>query len=94
MQIKWLNRAKRALDNEISFIAQEDIELAQKIYAHIQVQVLMLKEFPELGRSGRIWGTRELVISKYAYIISYRIKDKNLEILTVFHTKRQLPNNW
>lgn len=94
MHVKWLNSAKLALDNEIIFLAQEDVDLAKKVYSHIREQVATLQNFPEMGRSGRIWGTRELVISRYSYIVPYRIKNNIVEVLTVFHTKRQLPQEW
>ena len=40
---------------------------------------------------GRIAGTRELVISRFPYLIPYRVRGGSAEILRVFHTARQWP---
>ncbi len=94
MQIRWLIAAKADLDAEVTHIAQEDQELAVKVYASIRNQVAGLSLFPEKGKPGRVFGTRELVIQQYSYIIPYRVKDGVVEILSVFHTKRKLPETW
>ena len=94
MQIKWLRTALKNLDEELEYIALDDRELAVKIYAHIHDTVENLKKFPDVGRAGRVFGTRELVISRYPYIIPYRVRGDTVEILRVFHTSKKLPNKW
>ncbi len=94
MQIKWTSSARVDLDNEISYLAREDKAIAVKAYASIRKQVDALALLPQKGRPGRVFGTRELVIQGYSYIIPYRVKENIIEILSVFHTKRQLPKAW
>lgn len=94
MQIKWLRTAIKNLDAAASYIAKDDPEAAKKMYAHIKKSVGTLIEHPELGRTGRIFGTRELVISKYPFIVPYRIRVEEIQILRVFHTSQKLPTNW
>lgn len=52
-----------------------------------------LNQYPERGRPGRIFGTRELVISGYPFIVPYRVRRNEVQILRVFHTSRQLPED-
>lgn len=94
MKIKWLNRAKRKLSAEVDFIALEDPALAIEIYAYIKERVGKLRQFPESSRIGRVFGTRELVIEKYPYIVPYRIKNNKIEILSIMHTSRKPPTVW
>lgn len=94
MLVKWLKGATRDLDAEASYLAQEDIDLAQNAYSYIRDRVEQLGTFPKSGRPGRVTGTRELVLDRYPYIIPYRVKDKTVEILRVFHTSRKLPQKW
>lgn len=94
MQVKFLRTALRNLDEELEFIAQEDKELAEKIYTHLIERIENLKVFPNSGRNGRVFGTRELVIERYPYIIPYRVRENTVEILRVFHTSRKLPKQW
>ncbi len=46
------------------------------------------------GKPERIFGMRELIIQGYSYIVPCRVKENAIEILSVFHTKRQLPQGW
>ena len=94
MRIKWLHQALIDIDAEMSYIAQEDSDAAVKLYAHIRDRIAVLEIFPESGRLGRILGTRELVLTKYPYIIPYRVKDDTIEILRIFHTRQKQPRKW
>lgn len=94
MRIKWLRTARKNLDAATSYIAGEDPEAAQKAYAHIKKSVEALGDHPEMGRPGRIFGTKELVISGYPFIVPYRIRGKEVHILRVFHTSQRLPEQW
>lgn len=40
---------------------------------------------------GRVDGTRELVIPGTQYILPYRVKQNQIQILAVFHGARQWP---
>lgn len=92
VEIKWLRTALKNLDEELEYIARDDHELAVKIYMHIQEAVDKLTVFPDAGRPGRVFGTRELVIVRYQYIIPYRVRVDTVEILRVFSTRRRLPD--
>ncbi len=97
MQIKWSASALKDLDNELEYLASSengDIDLAQKVYAHIRRSVSKLAEFTEIGKKGRVFGTRELIVSKYPYIVPYRVKNNCVEILALFHTKSELLERW
>jgi plasmid stabilization system protein ParE len=63
------------------------------IDARIRTCVEGLVQFPEMGRPGRIEGTRELVISSTPYIAAYRIVDEAVRILRVLHGAQQWPDS-
>jgi toxin ParE1/3/4 len=94
VKVKWLRGAMRDLDVQTSYIAQDDPEMAQKIYAEIRKRGAELGRFPESGRPGRITGTRELVIGGFPYVMPYRVRNDAIEILRVFHTRQKLPGSW
>jgi toxin ParE1/3/4 len=50
-----------------------------------------LKNFPSLGREGRIEGTRELIFPGLPYIAVYRIKDQVVEVPRVYHAAQDWP---
>lgn len=94
MRIKWLQTTLNSFDKAMTYIAQEDEEAAQKISAHIEARVERLAEQPHQGRPGRIFGTRELVIDQFPFIIPYRVKDNEIQVLRVFHTSQNPPRKW
>ena len=94
MEIKWLRKAVRNLEQEAKYIAQDDLRAAQRVVARIREAVTMLAQNPALGRAGRIAGTRELTVPNTRYIIPYRVRGNHIEVLRVFHTSRKLPKRW
>jgi toxin ParE1/3/4 len=52
----------------------------------------LLSQNMTLGRTGRVPGTRELVIPKTSYITPYRVHFGHIEILRVFHHSRPWPD--
>lgn len=53
-----------------------------------------LSEHPEMGRKGRVRGTRELVVPGIPYIVAYRIHDSAIQILSVYHAARKWPDRF
>lgn len=91
MQVKWLRRALENLDEEAAYIAKDSPRMAAELVRHLQDSVAMLAEHPDMGRPGRIAGTRELVVTRFPYILPYRVRGSAVEILRVFHTARKWP---
>jgi len=94
MRVRWLSQALRNLDDEASYIAQDDPKAAQLVVQRILNSIAMLPEQPGIGRPGRVPGTRELIILKTRYIVPYRVQGQTIEILRVFHTSRRPPTRW
>ena len=58
----------------------------------ICIAVEHLANFPQMGRSGRVPGTRELVITRTPYIAVYQITGETIRIERVLHGAQQLPS--
>ncbi len=91
MKLRWLHIADDELVRIVQDIEQHNPQAADDLEHRVYKFVQHLAEFPDAGRSGRVNGTRELVISDYPYIVVYRIKDGFVEILGVRHAARQWP---
>ncbi len=96
MEIRWLRKALRNLDQEAEYIAKDDPKAARLMVQRIYHTVPLLSDNPSLGHPGRLPGTHELVILKTRYIMPYRVRTrlKRIEILRVFHASRKLPDHW
>jgi len=89
MRVRWLNAALRNLDIEAEYIARDNPEAAARVIIAIQAAVERLSNHPSMGRPGRVPGTRELVVSGTPYIIPYRVRGEEVQILRVFHGARK-----
>jgi toxin ParE1/3/4 len=94
MEITWRRAALNDLETIREFIAQDNPEAAARVHAAIRAAVDPLADYPILGRTGRVDGTRELIIAGLPYIVAYRVVDNQIRILSVIHTSRQWPRRF
>ena len=91
MVVRWLSDALSDLRAIKAYIAERNPAAAQRVVASIRRETLVLAEQPDIGRAGRIPGTRELVIQPFPYIVAYRQKQGEIHILAVVHMSRHWP---
>ena len=91
MKIFWTKTAKKNLNDIQNYISPENSYAAVEVIENIIQTIELLKVQPEMGRSGRIFGTRELILSSIPYIIPYRVKGKDIQILRVMHSSIKWP---
>ncbi|MDR3724468.1 MAG: type II toxin-antitoxin system RelE/ParE family toxin [Terracidiphilus sp.] len=85
MQLEWSIFAKADREAIFDFIEADSPQAAITVDDRIREQTEELMKFPELGRAGRVDGTRELVIQRTPYIAAYRIAGNTVRILRVLH---------
>ena len=91
MNIVWSPRAIEHLKHLRAYIAQDNPKAANRVAAAQLEAVERLAELPNLGRPGRVAGTRELVVPGTPYVIPYRLRGDRLEIIAVFHGRQKWP---
>lgn len=94
MEIVWLDRALDDIEAIIAYIDSENPPGARSVFARIRRESSRLAEFPQIGRPGRVGGTRELVVSGTPFIIPYRVVEQRVEVLAVMHGARQWPKSF
>jgi len=78
------------LDAAAFYIADDNPSAARRFVARLVAGIDLLTEHPAMGRSGRLAGTRELILPPY--IIPYRVRDNAIEVLRIFHSAQRWPN--
>jgi addiction module RelE/StbE family toxin len=91
MQVKWLRRALRNLEQARNYVFQDNPTAAQELIIKIQNAANQLQNYPFMGKNGRVEGTKELIISNSPYILIYRIKEESVEVLRILHTSKRYP---
>lgn len=91
MRLAWSRAARADLLAIADYIELDNPPAARAVLERIDRQVARLVDHPELGRRGRVAGTRELVIVPYPYIVVYRLAGEAVQVLRVLHQRRQWP---
>ena len=94
MPIQWTQRARRQFLAIIDAVLEDNPSAAERVYDAIMDSVSRLVTFPEMGRRGRVPGTRELVIASQPYIVAYRIRRQTIHILAVLHGAQKWPDQF
>jgi len=94
LNIVWSPQALNDLKEIYLWIAPENPKAARALHERIVSCVSLLLTSPHLGRSGRVAGTREMVVSGTPYIVPYRIVDERLQVLRVYHASRRWPETF
>ena len=94
MRIIWQDEAERDLDGIADYILQDDPAAALRLIDTIREATRVLSEHPNIGRTGRVAGTRELVIPGLPYILPYQIAGQEIRILAIMHASRKWPDTF
>jgi toxin ParE1/3/4 len=89
--VVWSPRAIGHLADLRAYIARENPGAAAHTAGTLLAAVDRLAALPNLGRPGRVSGTRELVVPGTRYLIPYRVRGERLEIIAVFHGRQRWP---
>ncbi|MEX0693259.1 MAG: type II toxin-antitoxin system RelE/ParE family toxin [Rhodospirillales bacterium] len=91
MKLRWTRPALHDLEELHSYIADRDPAAALQTARLLRAQAEALTTHPQMGRAGRIDGTRELVVAGLPFIIAYRVTDTTIDVLAIRHGRRDWP---
>ncbi len=92
MNLTWHPHALEDLQSIRRYISLDSPPIAKRIVLAITDTVHdQLTIFPETGRPGRVEGTRELVVPKSPFVVTYRVKGQVVDVLAVHHTSQKWP---
>lgn len=90
-RIEWTLPALRDLQDAGEYIVQDDPAAAVRMAERVREAVEYLPEQPNMGRPGRVGGTRELVVSGTPFIVVYWSRGGVIQILRLLHHARRWP---
>lgn len=93
MSLRWTPLARSDLLSIFDYVSTRNPPAADHLVSAIDDQLEALLDFPQMGRPGRVAGTREFVISRTPYIVAYRLRGQDIEILRVLHGARRWPES-
>jgi addiction module RelE/StbE family toxin len=90
MNLLWTRPASADRRRVYEFISADNLRAARKMDLIFAEKAEILTRFAEIGRPGRVSGTRELLAHRH-YLLIYRILGDTVQILRLLHTSRQWP---
>ncbi len=83
--IKLTKRSLRNLDEVASYYEKLERGLGIKFAQYFFKQINVLCSLPNLGKFGKVDGTRELLFQEFPYLVVYRIIDNCVQIISLIH---------
>ncbi len=90
MKLVWTRLASLDRKEIREYIAQDNPAAALALDELISAKAERLADHPDLGRPGRVAGTRELVAHRN-YLLVYDVAGDAVRVLRVLHAARQWP---
>ncbi len=83
MSVRWTRAALDDVAGVFAYISRENERAAMRV---VMAAAASLEAHPQMGRPGRVRGTRELVVGRY--VVVYRAK-QDVVIVRVIHGARR-----
>ncbi len=92
LRLIWRPMALEDRDTIMDFIAQDNPAAAVELDDDFEAKAELARQRPTLYRTGRMKGTREIVV-RPNYVMVYRIEDDGatVAVLRVLHTAQKWP---
>lgn len=90
LPVTWSASALDNLTDIVTYIAERNPLAADRLKQLIEAAIVPAAEHPYIYRSGRVPGTREIVVHPN-YVLVYRIKVEAVEVLAVLHARQEYP---
>jgi plasmid stabilization system protein ParE len=90
-RLVWSTFAEADLDLSVEYVAVHGPGAAAALGEANPPRVDGLRDFPDIGRPGRVAGTRELVIVRTPYVLVYENTGNLVQILRVLHGPQEWP---
>jgi plasmid stabilization system protein ParE len=89
MRLRYKARALRHIEAIHGYIAKHDPGAAARVVRRIEQSIGRLANLPLSGRPGVVVGTRILVVPGLPYVVIYRVREEDVDVLAVPHTARR-----
>ena len=82
----------QALSEVLEYYESQQSGLGARFLRSYDTQIEVVRDMPKIGRSGKVFGTRELVMQDFPFLVVYRIRKDYLEIIRLIHQSMKYPN--
>ena len=91
MKLRWTPRAVADLEEISDYLMAVHPEAWEQLMARVERLTDALLDFPLMGKSGLVPGTREFVLAGTPYILVFRLKGDAVVIVSVRDGRMRFP---
>jgi len=91
MRIRWTPAAVSDLQSISDYLKDPQPKYRHPTLRRMYERIRGLRDLPYTGRPGRESGTREILFPPMPYVAVYRVREKTLEVVRVYHTAQDRP---
>ncbi|MCD4790241.1 MAG: type II toxin-antitoxin system RelE/ParE family toxin [Bacteroidales bacterium] len=91
-EIELSNEAENDFGNAFSFYSLESTKIANSFFQQIDYGLTTISENPFYFQKAHK-DIRRFVVRKFPFVIYYFVQDKNIKVVSIFHTSRN-PQIW
>lgn len=94
MNLRYTRKALGHLLEIHAYSEQEWPGISRQVGKAIEHAISRLLQYPELGRPGRVEGTRELIVPRFSFVVAYRVSESHINVLAILHATRRWPSSF
>jgi len=94
VKVRWTLPAANQLQEIFDYIAAENPAAAGRTVRRIRTSIHQTARMPNAGRTGRVAGTREVVVPGTSYLVAYRILKSTIHVLAILHGAQEWPESF
>ena len=94
MKLRWTLPAVEHLKEIFDYIAEDNPAAALRTVERIRLAIRQAAHMSYAGRTGRVGGTREMVVPGTSYIVAYRVLENAVHVLAILHGARRWPESF
>ena len=92
MRVRWTTDAADDLERICDYIAEDRPESARRVAQSVIERIGTLERVPNLGRVGRVQGTREITFPPLPFVAIYEVREGQIVVLRVLHGAQRWPS--
>lgn len=90
LDLIWEPEARHQYAAIVDFVSEHNPRAALRLSSLIDEALERACRFPEIGRPGRVSGTRELIVHPN-YLIVYQVAAGAIDVLRLLHARQRYP---
>ena len=92
MRVRWTTDAADDLERICDYISEDRPDSARRVAQSVIERIGTLETFPNLGRVGRVQGTREIAFPPLPFVAIYEVREEQIVILRILHGAQRWPS--